>query len=179
MQLLDAWSLGWKHKGRVRAVGPGACEKYCTLGLYAHGGISGITRASSDEDACRAVNHFLKSRFPGKTWTSIAILCNPKMGLHRDLMNLKDHMNHAVTLESFSGGRIWVEDENEDAAEKVQMKNQNASSRGNFATYTMSRLRVVFIKSNRIQVTCGLLRPTLPEPSCGCSKVTKMIFLRV
>ena len=113
---------GWKHKGRVRAVGPRAYEKYCTLGLYAHGGISGITRTSNDEDACRAVNHFLKSRFPGKTWTSIAILCNPKMGLHCDMMNLKGHMNHAVTLGSFSGGQVWVEDENGDAPEKVEMK---------------------------------------------------------
>ena len=104
VQLLDAWSQGWKRKGRVRAVGPGAYEKYRTLGLYAHGGVSGITQASNDEDACRAVNHFLKSRFPDKTWTSIAILCNPEMGLHRDLMNLKGHMNHAVTLGSFSGG---------------------------------------------------------------------------
>ena len=34
-QLLDAWSQGWKRKGRVRAVGPGAYEKYCTLALYA------------------------------------------------------------------------------------------------------------------------------------------------
>ena len=107
VQLLDAWSLGWKHKGRVRAVGPGAFEKYCTLGLYAHGGISGITRTLNDEDACRAVNHFLKSRFPGKSWTSIAILCNPKIGLHRDLMNLKGHMNHAVTLGSFLWGTSW------------------------------------------------------------------------
>ena len=121
-QLLDVWSLGWKHQGRVRAVGPGAYEKYCTLGLYAHGGISGITRAPNDEDACRTVNHFLKSRFPGKTWTSITILCNLKMGLHRDLMNLKGHMNHAITLGSFSGRRVWVEDENGDASEKVEMK---------------------------------------------------------
>ena len=128
--LLDAWSLGWKHKGRVRAVGPGAYEKYCTLGLYAHGGISGITRASNDEDACRAVNHFLKSRFPGKTWTSIAILRNPKMGLHRDLMNLKGHMNHALTLGSFSGGRVWVEDENGDAPEKVEMKTKTRALLG-------------------------------------------------
>ena len=122
VQLLDAWSLGWKHKRRVRAVGPGAFEKYCTLGLYAHGGISGISRASNDENACRAVNHFLKSRFPSRTWTSVAILCNPKMGLHRDLMNLKGHMNHAITLGSFCGGRVWVEDENGDAPEKVEMK---------------------------------------------------------
>ena len=128
--LLDAWSLGWKHKGRVRAVGPDAYEKYCTLGLYAHGSISGITRTSNDEDVCRAVNHFLKSRFPGKTWTSIAILCNSKMGLHRDLMNLKGHMNHVLTLGSFSRGQVWVEDENGDAPEKVEMKTKTRTLLG-------------------------------------------------
>ena len=111
-------------------MGPGAYKKYCTLGLYAHGGVSGITRASSDENACRAVNHFLLSRFPGKIWTSIAILCNPKMGLHRDLMNLKGHMNHAVTLGSFSGERVWVEDENGDAPEKVEIKTKTRALLG-------------------------------------------------
>ena len=53
VKLLDAWSRGWKHKGRVRAVGPGAYEKYCTLGLYGHGGIVGISRMSDDEDIAR------------------------------------------------------------------------------------------------------------------------------
>ena len=33
VKLLDAWSRGWKLKGRVSAVGPAAYEKYCTLGL--------------------------------------------------------------------------------------------------------------------------------------------------
>ena len=51
VHLLDEWPTKWKHKGRTRAVGPGAYEKYCTLGLYAHGGISGISRASNDESA--------------------------------------------------------------------------------------------------------------------------------
>ena len=58
VHLLDNWSAGWKHKGRTRAIGPGADEKYCTLGLYAHGGIAGISKASDDEEACSAVNHF-------------------------------------------------------------------------------------------------------------------------
>ena len=122
VHLLDEWSTKWKYKGRTRAVGPGAYEKYCTLGLFAHGGISGISRASSNEKACAAVNHFLRNRFPGKTWTSIAVLRNPKVGLHRDLLNLKGHPNHAITLGSFTGGRVWVEDENGDIPAEVQMK---------------------------------------------------------
>ena len=67
VRLLDEWSLKWKQKGRIRAVGLGTYEKYCTPGLYAHGGTSGISRASNDENACRAINHFLRARFPGKT----------------------------------------------------------------------------------------------------------------
>ena len=81
----------------------------------------------NDESACRAVNHFLKSRFQGKTWTSIAILCNPKIGLHRDLLNLKGHPNHAITLGSFTGGRVWIEDEKGDAPAEVQMKTKTRS----------------------------------------------------
>ena len=44
-----------------------------------------ISRMSDDEAICKAVNGFLHDRFPGGSWTSIAILCNPKMGLHRDI----------------------------------------------------------------------------------------------
>ena len=100
--------------------------------------------------------YFLKSRFLGKSWTSIAILCNPKMGLHCDLMNVKGHMNTPSRSGLFFGGRVGVEDENGDAPEKVEI----------VMTYTISRLRL-FIKSNRTRCTCGLLQPTLPEPSCG------------
>ncbi|CAE7201940.1 unnamed protein product [Symbiodinium sp. CCMP2592] len=53
VRLLDLWSADWKHRGRTRAVGPGAYERYATLGLFGHGGVVGA-----------AVNGFLKSRFP-------------------------------------------------------------------------------------------------------------------
>ena len=78
--LLDRWSCKWKHKGRTREIGPGAFEKYATLGLSAHGGIAGISRTSDDKEICVAVNPFLRNRFPGKTWTSIAILCKSEDG---------------------------------------------------------------------------------------------------
>ena len=98
---------------------------------------------------------FLRARFPGKTWTSIAILCNPKMGLHRDLLNLRGHPNHAVALGLFTGGRVWVEDENGDAAEEVNMKTKVRSSDPG-TTYMTSRLlstRGAFIKSNLMKGT--------------------------
>ena len=55
VHLLDEWSSTWKCKGRTRAIGPGAYEKCCTLVLDAHGSVSGISRTSDNEDACRSV----------------------------------------------------------------------------------------------------------------------------
>ena len=69
VRLLDLWSADWKHRGRTRAVGPGAYERYATLGLFGHGGVVGVSNATGLRDACAAVNGFLKSRFraaPGR-----------------------------------------------------------------------------------------------------------------
>ena len=167
VHLLDGWSSKWKHKGRTRAVGPGAYKKYCTLALYAHGGISGISRASDNENARTAINHFLKKKFPGKTWTSIAILHNPKMGLHRDLLNLRGHPNHAITLGSFTGGRVWVENENGDVPAEVQMKTKTRALIGSWHDIYDKPITFDFIKSSRVKDTCGHWRPTLRKPSSG------------
>ena len=56
--LLDKWSACWKQRGRTRAIGPQAYEKYSTLGFYGHGGVFGISKASEMKRACMAVNHF-------------------------------------------------------------------------------------------------------------------------
>ena len=48
------------------------------------------------KQACIAVNHFLRDCFPNQTWTSIAVLYNPSMPLHRDILNMIGHANHAT-----------------------------------------------------------------------------------
>ena len=101
VRLLDKWSLKWKHKGRTTAVGPNAFEKYCTLGLYGHGCISGISRASNEEDL-QSRQSFLKSRFPCKLGLPSRFFAIRKWD-HRDLLNFQGHPNHAVALGSFSG----------------------------------------------------------------------------
>ena len=63
-RLLDLWSAEWKHQGRTRTVGPGAFDKYCTLGLFGHGGVCGVSNATARQAACATVNDFLKNRFP-------------------------------------------------------------------------------------------------------------------
>ena len=121
--LLDKWSMCWKQRGRTRAIGPHAYEKYSTLGFYGHGGVFGISKASEMKRACMAVNHFLRERFPSKTWTSIAVLYNPSMPLHRDILNMIGHANHAVALGNFLEGRVWIEDENGQATTVLETKN--------------------------------------------------------
>ena len=70
-----------------------------------------------------AVNHFLRERFPSKTWTSIAVLYNPSMPLHRDILNMTGHANPAVALGNFLEGRVWIEDENGQATTVLETKN--------------------------------------------------------
>ena len=112
VRLLELWSPEWKHRGRQRTIGSGSYEQYCTLGLFAYGGNDPcLSKASANRAACVALNHFLRSRFLDGTWTSIAVVLNPRIGLHRDILNMIGKPNHAIALGSFTGGRIWVEDD--------------------------------------------------------------------
>ena len=63
------------------------------------------------KEACIAVNRFMRHCFPHGTWTSIAVLLNPRIGLHRDMQNMVGKLNHAITLGTFNGGRVWIEDQ--------------------------------------------------------------------
>ena len=113
-------------------MGPGAYERYATLGLFGHGGVVGVSNATGQREACSAVNRFLKSRFPDGTWTSIAVLFNPRMGLHRDIQNMPGHSNHALALGDYTGGRVWIEDDEGDSTAWLADKNGGRELRGRF-----------------------------------------------
>ena len=82
VELLDLRSRQWKHKGRWRAIGAGSYDIYCTLGLYAFAGNAPcLSKASIAKEACAALNHFLRDRFPDGKWTSLAVILNPRNGL--------------------------------------------------------------------------------------------------
>jgi len=130
VKLLDLWSAGWKHRGRTRAVGPGAYERYATLGLFGHGGVVGVSNATGLREACIAVNRFLRTRFPDGTWSSIAVLFNPRMGLHRDIQNMPGHSNHALALGEYTGGRVWIEDDEGDSPAWLEDKKGGRELRG-------------------------------------------------
>ena len=81
-----------------------------SLGLFGHGGVVGVSNATGLRGACIAVNRFLRTRFPDGTWTSIAVFFNPHM-VHRDIQNMPGHSNHALALGEYTGGRVWIEDD--------------------------------------------------------------------
>ena len=158
VKLLDLWSAGWKHRGRTRAVGPGAYERYATLGLFGHGGVVGVSNATGLREACAAVNRFLKSRFPQGTWTSIAVLFNPRMGLHRDIQNMPGHSNHALALGDYTGGRVWIEDDAGDCTAWLADKK---------ATSPLASMLGATTWWSRTKAACGRSQPMCRKPMLG------------
>ena len=114
------------HPGR----GARAYERYATLGLFGHGGVVGVSNATGLREACIAVNRFLRTRFPDGTWSSIAVLFNPRMGLHRDIQNMPGHSNHALALGEYTGGRVWIEDDEGDSPAWLEDKKGGRELRG-------------------------------------------------
>ena len=165
MALLDQWSLQWTWRGRQRAIGAGAYERYCTLGLYAFGGNApNVSKASSMKEACIAVNRFMRHRFPHGTWTSIAVLLNPRIGLHRDMQNMVGKLNHAVTLGTFNGGRVWIEDEEGTSIETTTKNGKVRELKGTWIDIhdkPRSSTRDGFIKLSHTKV-----RRIFRSPSC-------------
>ena len=76
------------------------------------------------------VSRMFRERFPSQTWTSIAVLYNPSMPLHRDILNMIGHANHAITLGNFMEGRVWIEDENGQATALLETKSGQKLLRG-------------------------------------------------
>ena len=162
--LLDQWSLQWAWRGRQRAIGAGAYERYCTLGLYAFGGNApNVSKASSMKEACIAVNRFMRHHFPHGTWTSIAVLLNPRIGLHRDMQNMVGKLNHAITLGTFNGGRVWIEDEEGTSIETTTKNGKVRELKGTWIDiHDKPRLSTCdgFIKLSHMKVICGRQRHT-------------------
>eukprot|EP00439_Symbiodinium_sp_Y106_P006127 s8716_g1.t1 len=111
VHLLDLWSADWKHPGG--ALGPwglGPMSGAQRWGFSGTAELSGCPMPRACGMHAQPFNGFLKSRFPSGTWTSIAVLFNPRMGLHRDIQNMPGHLNHGLALGDFTGRRVWIED---------------------------------------------------------------------
>ena len=96
------------------------------------GNAPNVSKASSMKEACTAINHFMRHRFPNGTWTSIAVLLNPRIGLHRDMQNMVGELNHAITLGNFIGGRVWIEDDEGTSIEKLSKNGKVRKLKGSW-----------------------------------------------
>ena len=116
------------------------------------------------------MNRFLQSRFPDGTWTSIASLYNPRMGLHRDIQNMPGHSNHALALREYTGGRVWIEDDERDSTAWLEDKKGGRELEVGGWTCTTSpsaSMLAAIIKSSRTRAACGLLPLMSHEPMLG------------
>ena len=80
------------------------------LGAFCQSCRSGITKATAQYlDVIPALNSWLRSKFPGHSWSSICVNHNESISMHRDLNNAVGSMNLTVALGSFSEGGLFVE----------------------------------------------------------------------
>ena len=84
--------------------------KYDVYGQYTHGGMSGVTkRTESNKQFVRYINEFLTRRGARGPRSSFAITSGARLAYHRDSHNVGQNY---VNLGDFSGGQVWVEEEN-------------------------------------------------------------------
>ena len=121
---------GLEAPGAHSGGGAGGLREIRNSGTIRARGVVGVSNATGLREACIAVNRFLKSRFPDGTWTSIAVLFNPRMGLHRDIQNMPGHSNHALALGEYTGGRVWIEDDEGDSTAWLEDKKGGRELRG-------------------------------------------------
>ena len=86
-------------------------SEYIILGVYAHGGIQGITRKSDDhpkltEYLCR----FLKHHGASDHFSSICINHGSSIKVHKDIHNKTDTTNVTMSMGDFQGGGLWIHD---------------------------------------------------------------------
>ena len=127
-------------RGRVRVVGLGAYDVLHIASVRPWRHHWHFLRIKTTTRRMRGRQAFLRIRFPGKTWTSIAVLGNLHVGLHHDGCNFVDHTNHAIILGSFQGGRVWVEDESGTSCDEVRQKNKMQTITGTWHNLQDKRL---------------------------------------
>ena len=83
---------------------------YLTLGAYQHGGIVNVTNATKKyEKEVEAACELLRHDFPGEGFTSIVLVKNAVMPIHRDSYNKKESSNLVSPLAVTKGSGVWQE----------------------------------------------------------------------
>ncbi|CAE7228392.1 unnamed protein product [Symbiodinium sp. CCMP2456] len=83
---------------------------YVNLGAYQHGGITSITKATEKfMEEAEIAAQLIALDHPGKPFTSIALVKNATMPVHKDSFNLKETMNLVSPVSVTSGSSVWQE----------------------------------------------------------------------
>ena len=84
---------------------------YVMLGMYMHGGVTGITKVTKSYPyLARVLNQIVQLTAPEHEFTSVGISVNSMAQPHKDKFNSRDHPNLVVPFEyPTSGGEIWVD----------------------------------------------------------------------
>ncbi|CAE7476027.1 unnamed protein product [Symbiodinium microadriaticum] len=95
-----------------------------TAGLWAHGNMQGVTKNTQRfPNTVRYLNSFVKSKCDG-TWTSLVLLRDVRMTLHKDCHNAEDSTSLISSFGSFGGrgGELWVAGPGEDADQVAKIR---------------------------------------------------------
>ena len=83
---------------------------YVTVGAYQHGGIVGVTNFTKDNPEFAAIAAELMAMvFPDEVFTSITVVRDARMPLHRDVYNDKSTYNLIVPLQVSPDAAVWEE----------------------------------------------------------------------
>ena len=120
-EVIKRLPLGRKSATRDIMKPQGKQSGIVTFGLYAHGPMAGVTRATQEmAKVCRFVNQWISSLVPSSfTWSSVSIGVQTAADVHLDARNEGQSLNMSVSLGKFSNGELWVRsDEDTPADEK-------------------------------------------------------------
>ena len=83
-------------------------------GLWVHGGVHGLTKTCGTIPwVIKFVNKFARHH-GAQGWTSFSLTKNLQTNVHRDPNNLAGYDSVTTTYGNFSGGELWIHDEDED-----------------------------------------------------------------
>ena len=98
-------------------------------GLWTHGGMTGISSASGDvPNFVSYVNAFMREKTgPQAAWSSFALNKNVATDVHCDHHNLPGSPSYTITFGDFTGGGIWIHDENVEEHKRVMRRDPNGN----------------------------------------------------
>ena len=105
-------SVKFKKDPTQRSVvqGKKSTSEYIILGVYAHGGIQGITRKSDHPKLAEYLCKFLKHHGIKDHFSSICVNHGSSVKVHKNIHNKTDTTNVTMSLGDFKGGGLWIHD---------------------------------------------------------------------